>query len=125
MTMMLTANEAASRAESPDATRPCSGQTYWALVDRSDEALLDFSTETLEHDLDHARKLLAEHPETYRNQLAIARFLDGWIARIVHDAQPCRFNEGFIQALVEMSGHLRDGDFAVELGDEHQPRRVS
>ena len=123
MTMLLTANEAMGVREirprppgGPD--KPGPGQTYWDLIDRSDEALLDFDTETLEHDIGHARALLAQHPMTYGNQLTIAKFIEGWIARITNDAKPCKFNEGFVQALVEITGHLRDGDFVVESGDE-------
>jgi hypothetical protein len=91
---------------------------WWARIDRSDEALLDFDIEALELDVDRARALLARHPTTYRNHLTIAKFIDGWVARITNDAKACRFNDGFVQALVEMAGHLRDGDFAVEPGDE-------
>ena len=122
MTLLLTTNEATDPHEDlarpPDTTpEPSSGQTYWALIDRSDDSLLEFDTEALEHDIDHARALLRQHPTTYRNHLTIAAFIDGWVARITKDAKACRFNDGFLQALVEMAGHLRDGDFAVEPGD--------
>ena len=108
------------RANPPDiAAMPVCGQTYWALIDRSDYVLLDFDTETLEHDdIDHARGLLARYPTTYRSHLTIARFVEGWIARITNDARPSRFNEGFVQALLELIGHLRDGDFVGAAGDE-------
>jgi hypothetical protein len=99
------------RAQPPDATTTQS--SYWALIDRSDDALLDFDTDGLEHDIDGARALLAQHPTTYRNHLTIAKFIEGWIARITDDAKPSRFNEGFVEALLEMRDHLRDGDFAV------------
>jgi hypothetical protein len=123
MTLLLTTIEASDPREdrarpSDTTTEPSSGQTYWALIDRSDDSLLEFDTEALEHDIDHARALLRQHPTTYRNHLAIAAFIDGWVARITNDAKACRFNDGFLQALVEMAGHLRDGDFAVEPGDE-------
>jgi hypothetical protein len=55
---------------------------------------------------------------TYRNHLTIAKFIEGWIARITNDAKPSKFNEGFVEALLEMTDHLRDGDFTVEPGDE-------
>jgi hypothetical protein len=101
------------------AAEPVCGQTYWALIDRSDNALLDFDTEVLEHDdINHARELLVQHPATFRNQLMIARFLEGWVARILDDGEPSEFNSGFVQALRETAIHLRDGDFAVEPGDE-------
>ena len=123
MTLSLTTIEATDPGESharpPDAaTEPSAGHTYWTLIDRSDDSLLDFDTEALDHDIDHARALLRQHPTTYRNHLTIATFIDGWIARITNDAKACRYNDGFLQALVEMAGHLRDGDFAVEPGDE-------
>jgi hypothetical protein len=98
-------------------TRQTSGPVYWALIDRSDDALLDFDTEAMELDIDHARALLAQHPTTYRNHLTIAKFIEGWIARITNDAKPSRFNQGFVEALLEMADHLRDGDFAVDEGD--------
>jgi hypothetical protein len=68
MTILLpTENEAAhpddSPARPPDATgAPSSGASYWALIDRSDGALRDFSSEALDFDIDRARALLAEHP---------------------------------------------------------------
>jgi len=92
--------------------------SFWVLIDRSDEALLDFDTELLDHeDIDHARVLLAQEP-IFRNHLAIAKFLEGWIDRVVTDAKPSEFNDGFIEGLVEMMTHLRDGDFAMEAVDE-------
>jgi hypothetical protein len=123
MTILVTTNEATHvderRARPPEiAAAPVCGQTYWALIDRSDNALLDFDTETLEHDdIDHARTLLIRYPTIYRNQLTIAKFIEGWIARIRNDAKPCRFNEGFVQALLDLTDHLRDGDFLAEPGD--------
>jgi hypothetical protein len=101
-------------ARPPDISIRSSNPPYWALIERTDDALLD--VEAFELDIDHARALLAEHPTTYRNHLAIAKFIDGWIARITNDAKPCRFNDGFVEALMEMADHLRDGDFAA--GDE-------
>jgi hypothetical protein len=75
----------------------------------------------LEHDdIAHARALLARYPATYRNQLMIARFLDGWVARISDDGEHSEFNAGFVQALQETAMHLRDGDFAAEPGGEHR-----
>ena len=94
------------------------GTPYWARIDRSDDALLDFDIEAPEFDIDRARALLAQHPTTYRNHLAIAKFIEGWIARITNDAKSSRFNEGFVEALLEVIDHLRDGDFADEPGDE-------
>ncbi len=108
-----------SRAGPSDATRVRSGgPRYWARIDRSDDALLDFDTEALEFDIDRARALLAQHPTTYRNHLAIAKFIEGWIARITDDAKRSRFNEGFVEALLEVIDHLRDGDFTDGPGDE-------
>jgi hypothetical protein len=101
----------------PDATGMRSCGPYWALIDRSDDALLDFDTGASELDIEHARALLGRHPVTYRNHLAIAKFIEGWIARITNDAKRSRFNDGFVEALLEMTDHLRDGDFAVEPGD--------
>jgi hypothetical protein len=107
-----------SHAPPPDPTTTrSSGAPFWALIDRSDDALLDFDTEALELDIDDVRALLARHPTTYRNHLTIAKFIEGWIARITNDAKPNRFNEGFVEALLEMADHLRGGDFAVEEGD--------
>ena len=106
-----------SSARPPDTGTRSSEPPYWALIDRSDDALLDFDTETFDLDIDHARALLAQHPTTCRNHLAIAKFIEGWIARIGNDAKRCRFNDGFVEALLEMVDHLRDGDFAVDEGD--------
>ncbi|MET0324873.1 MAG: hypothetical protein ABW219_06585 [Ilumatobacteraceae bacterium] len=127
MTILFTANGAMAlhehRAGTADTTTPVAGQTFWDLIDRSDAALLDFSTDTLEHDIEHARALLDEQPTIYRNQLTIAKFIEGWVGRLVQDAEPCTFNEGFVEALVEMAGHLRDGDFATGPGGagDHAP----
>jgi hypothetical protein len=108
-----------SRAGPADASSVRSGgPLFWARIDRSDDALLDFNTDGLEFDIDRARALLAQHPTTYRNHLAIAKFIEGWIARITDDAKRSRFNEGFVEALLEVIDHLRDGDFADEPGDE-------
>lgn len=123
MTILVTTNESTHngerRARPPEVTAgPVCGQSYWALIDRSDDALLDFDTETLEHDdIDHARALLIRYPTIYRNQLTIAKFIEGWIARIKNDAKSCRFNEGFVQALLDLTDHLRDGDFLAEPGN--------
>jgi hypothetical protein len=122
MTILFTANGAmaldAGRARPADTSSPPVGaRTYWELIDRSDAALLDFDTATLEHDIDHARALLRRHPAIYRNQLTIAKFIEGWIDRLTSDAKPCRFNDGFVEALVEMTAHLRDGDFVTAPGD--------
>jgi hypothetical protein len=122
MTILFTTEDEAthpreSLARLPDISIRSSDPPYWALIDRSDDALLDFNTEGFELDIDHARALLAQRPTTYRNHLAIAKFIDGWIARITNDAKPCRFNDGFVEALLEMADHLRDGDFAVDEGD--------
>jgi hypothetical protein len=107
-----------SRARPPDITTVRgSGPVYWARIDRSDDALLDFNTEALELNIDRARALLDQHPTTYRNHLTIAKFIEGWIARITNDAKRSRFNEGFVEALLEMADHLREGDFAVDEGD--------
>jgi hypothetical protein len=122
MTILLaTANEAThpreSRARTDPTTVGSTGAPYWALIDRSDVALLDFNIEALELDTDRVRALLARHPTTYRNHLTIAKFIEGWIARITNDAKPSRFNEGFVEALLEMADHLRGGDFAGDEGD--------
>ena len=124
MTSVLTTENETTRPRESQA-RPrdvigmrSTGATYWARIDRSDDALLNFNTEALEFDIDRARALLAQHPTTYRNHLAIAKFIEGWIARITNDAKRSRFNEGFVEALLDVIDHLRDGDFADEPGDE-------
>jgi hypothetical protein len=118
--LFTTGNEAPHPRESqsrPPDVSVRSADPHWALIERSDDALLDIDTEAFELDIDHARALLAEHPTTYRNHLAIAKFIEGWVARITNDAKPCRFNDGFVEALLEMADHLRDGDFAVDEDD--------
>ena len=88
---------------------------YWARMDRSDEALLDFDPEVLvSWDPDRARRLLAEQPDLYGNHLAIARFIDGWLERLLNDAQPDDFNRGFAEGLREIAAHLRNADFTAE-----------
>jgi hypothetical protein len=124
MTTFLTTNGAPHVRDSwvppsDTAAEPACRQTYWAVIDRSDNALLDFDAERLEHDdIDHARALLVQHPTTYKNHLTIARFLEGWAARIANDARFSEFNDGFVEALREVVDHLRDGDFAVEPGED-------
>lgn len=122
MTTLLTRNELleTSPPAPPEVAeqRDCR-QSYWALIDRSDEALLDFDADELDHDdMGHARKLLALHPELYGNHLTIAKFLEGWITRLTNDATPCEFNNGFVEALDEIITHLRDGDFVTGPDDE-------
>jgi hypothetical protein len=88
---------------------------YWARMDRSDEALLDFDPEVLvSWDPDRTRRLLAEQPDLYGNHLAIARFIDGWLERLLNDAQPDDFNRGFAEGLREIAAHLRNADFTAE-----------
>jgi len=87
------------------------GNRFWALLDRSDDALLDFDTAMLENeDIEHARCLLREQHDLYSNHLAIAKFIDGWIQRLLDDAVLTEFNHGFVYALIEIRTHLRDGD---------------
>jgi hypothetical protein len=123
MATSLATNAAAAveqrRDPPPDFTVEQPGpQTYWDLVDRSEDALLHFDLEELEHDdIEHARALLESHPTIYKNHLTIAQFIEGWMSRIADDAEPGEFIDGFVQALREIAGHLRDGDFAVEPGD--------
>ena len=87
------------------------GGVLGPLMDRSDGSLLDFGTESLVNDdIEHARRLLGQQHDVYGNQLAIAKFIDGWIQRLAADGVPSEFNDGFAAALVEIRTHLRDGD---------------
>jgi hypothetical protein len=134
MATSLAANAAAAvenrQAGPPDLTSERSSPlTFWDLIDRSDDALLHFDPTALEHDdIEHARALLDRHPATYKNHLTIAQFIEGWMSRITHDAEPSEFIEGFVQALREIAGHLRDGDFAEEpedrVGDDRRLHSV-
>lgn len=69
-------------------------------------------------DIEHARALLVQHPDLYRNHLTIAKFIEGWIERLVNDATSTEFNDGFVEAFIDLITHLRDGDFLTQSGAE-------
>jgi hypothetical protein len=83
---------------------------YWRDLDRSDDSLLDFGLD-LAHGHEGAQDLLRLHPTIYRNHLAIAKFLDGWIDRVWRDAEVGAFEIAYVQALLEITDRLRAGDF--------------
>ena len=107
MTTSLKTRKPDSATETP----PGRTNTFWGQIDRTDEALLDFDPGALDHtDIEHARRLLGQHHDVFGNQLAIAKFIDGWLERLAMGADTCAFNDGFAAALIEMRNHLRDGD---------------
>jgi hypothetical protein len=83
---------------------------YWRDLDRSDDSLLDFDQDRA-YGLAGAQALLRMHPTIYRNHLAIAKFLDGWIDRVWRDAEVGAFEIAYVQALLEITARLRAGDF--------------
>jgi len=83
---------------------------YWRDLDRSDHSLLDFDQD-LAYGHAGAQALLRLHPAIYRNHLAIAKFLDGWIDRVWCDAEVGAFEIAYVQALLEVAARLRAGDF--------------
>jgi hypothetical protein len=63
-------------------------------------------------DEEHARRLLSEQPELYRNHLRIANSIDVYVAR--SDESPYgdpKWFEGFTRAFREVAAWLRKGDF--------------
>ena len=91
-------------------TRP-----YDGLMRFSDEDLLDFAEEELTiYEPGRARRLLEEHSDVYRAQLIAARHLSIWAERI--EQRPAygvdqRHLKGFMNALLEVAAHLRQGDY--------------
>jgi len=99
----------------------------------TDDQLFDFDHDRLAHfDLDEAKQRFREQPEAYRAQLVMARWLDGWLERMVDYSQgttqehPEVWQEGFEYAVREMGAHLRQGDFlpgGVLYNDEEDGRQ--
>ena len=88
----------------------------WRLVPPlPDEDLLDFDESELTiHEPGRSRRLLDEHGEVYRAQLVAARHLVMWADRI--ENRPAygvdeRHLRGFMNGLLEVAAHLRQGDY--------------
>ncbi|MFJ5638657.1 hypothetical protein [Streptomyces sp. NPDC093223] len=84
-------------------------------MDMSDEQLLDFDKERLAdwNEERAARALAGEDGALYRNHLAIAQWIDGWVERMapdVSDASSPEFERGYIQGIREVAAHLRQTD---------------
>ena len=80
----------------------------------ADDDLLDFDHDRLAHfDLEEAKKQLVEQGEVYRSQLVAARWIEGWRERLEADESPVQsadWQEGYAQALREVTAHFRQGD---------------
>lgn len=83
----------------------------------TDDQLLDFDHDQLAHfDLAVARDQLDKDRASYRPQLVLARWIDGWRERMAaNEGGPARdqeqWIEGFDYAAREVAAHLRQGDF--------------
>jgi len=78
-----------------------------------DEALFAFDSSLLaDFDVARAHGTLKEHGETYRAQLVMALWLDGWRERMAgHDWDGEAAGEAFDYGAREIAAHLRQGDF--------------
>jgi len=108
----LSERDITDRATTRDPIEPVANSVscYWRNLDRSDDSLLDFDHDRL-HGVAEAQALLRLEPVIYRNHLAIAKFLDGWIDRIWQDAVIGEAEFSYVQALLEVAAGLRAGDF--------------
>ena len=84
----------------------------------SDDELLNFDIRELGDVSRAPQDLLADHGDAYRQQLVIARHIEGWANRVqetkrspTSDREQDRFNEGFVHGLLEVVAHLRQGDY--------------
>lgn len=78
--------------------------------------IFDFDPERLaDYDSNRIDQLLAEHPATYADHLAIALHISGWAERMEQRAiekDTGEFDRGYAKALREVAAHLRQGDYA-------------
>lgn len=73
--------------------------------------LFDFPDYTT-YSPEQASKALAEHPDLYINHLTLAAHLDQWADRVENPSSPQMF--GFVDALRDVSAHLRQADYMPE-----------
>ncbi|WP_237295674.1 hypothetical protein [Streptomyces violaceoruber] len=81
----------------------------------SDEHLLDFDKERLEHwDGEHAARLLqGSDAAMYRNHLEIAQWIDGWVDEMEASASANlnpEHEKGVITGVRAIAAHLRQAD---------------
>ena len=78
-----------------------------------DEVLLDFDTKRLARwKPGQGERLLIEHPELYRNHLAVARGLTRWAVQNEETLAPAGGSSmGYQRALRDVAAHLRQGDY--------------
>jgi hypothetical protein len=84
----------------------------------TDKELLDFNArEVTDLTKADARRLLREHGDVYRAQLAAALWLDQWRERQMRFTKGItashgpEWYEGFEYVLLELAAHFRQGDF--------------
>lgn len=77
--------------------------------------LFDFDAEHLvDYQPARVRRALTNYPTIYVNHLEIARWLDDWADNLQGLQTYGNENAGFIEALRQVSGHLRQADFVPD-----------
>jgi hypothetical protein len=79
----------------------------------TDEDLVDFNIKGLGGVERAPRRVLEEYGDAFRYQLVAARWIQQWADRLEEHAPLIgeQYNEGYVQALREVTAHLRQGDF--------------
>jgi hypothetical protein len=78
----------------------------------TDDDLLEFDRAHFAHwNEDTVRRLLVEHPQLFRDHLAIAKWIDHWSERMQADpGLSDDYHQGFVAGIREIAKHLRLGD---------------
>lgn len=77
------------------------------LFDFDPERLTDYQPARVRHALTH-------HSTIYVNHLEIAQWLEHWADSMEELQAPAREDGGFIDALLQVAGHLRQADFVPD-----------
>jgi hypothetical protein len=79
----------------------------------TDDELLDFEEKELaDYDRGRAVQALRQHGEIFRSQLVAARWIHQWADRLMElPALDPAANQAFVNALLDVAAHLRQGDF--------------
>jgi hypothetical protein len=82
-------------------------------VTLTDDELLDFDEEELaDYDRERAVRALRQHGEVFRSQRVAARWIHRWGDRLMElPALDPAANQAFVNALLDVAAHLRQGDF--------------
>lgn len=77
--------------------------------------LFDFDPDHLvDYEPARARRALTNYPAIYINHLEVARWLEDWADNLQDLESSSHENSGFIEALRQVSGHLRQADFVPD-----------